>query len=144
MKSPIKTLEGLLGLGGGGLGLALTFTLSLVRPRSLDLTAAYASSVSYDSPGALTPQLFSVLSGLPLIAASIFFAGAIAGTWLDLSGQRRAGKQLLIVCLVGLLVAMGTMLIPARASELYVVVCFMPVVGATIIASLRRDSSSAT
>ncbi len=142
MKSPVKALEGLLGLGGGGLGLALTFALSLVRPRALDFSTAYASSVSYDSPGALTPQLFAVLSGLPIIAASIFFAGAIAGTWLDLSGQRRAGKQLLIVCLIGLLVAMWTMLIPAFTMLFYVALCFMPVVGATIIASLRSEPSA--
>lgn len=141
MKSLVKALEGWLGLGGGGLGLALTLALSLVGPRTLDLSAAYASSVSYDSPGPLTPQLFRVLSGLPIIAASVFFAGAMAGTWLDLIGQRHAGRQLLIACLLGLLVAISTMSVSALAMQGYVVICFMPIVGATIIASLRSEPS---
>ena len=137
----LKWLEGVFGLGGGGLGLALTFFLPLVGSNTFDLSTAYATSVSYDSPGVLTPHVFAILSGLPVIVASVFFIGAFGGAWLDLVGQRRAGKQLSVACLIGLLVSIVTVSLIAFTIEYYLVICFMLILGATIIASLRREPS---
>lgn len=142
MKSLIKALEGWLGLGGGALGVATVFAMSLAGPRAYNLASAYAKAVPYDSPGIFTPQVFLALSALPFIAATIFFAGAGTGAWLDLTGQRRIGKLVLVTCLVGLLGAMWTATSISTTLTVSIWICFLPILGATIIASIRKEPSS--
>ncbi len=141
MGSLAKTLEGWLGLGGGALGVVSVFALSLAGPRAMDLAGAYAAAVPYDAPGVFTPQLFMALSVLPIIAATISFAGAAVGAWLDLTGRRPLGKQILIVCLIGLLIALWTATSVSLTLVISILIGFLPILGATIIASARREPS---
>ncbi len=141
VSSLAKSLEGWFGLGGGALGVASVFVLSLAGPRAFDLTSVYAAAVPYDAPGVLTPQVFMALSVLPIIAATVSFAGAIAGTWLDLTERRQPGKRILIICLAGLLISIWTATSVSLALTASILVCFQPILAATIIASIRREPS---
>jgi hypothetical protein len=142
MTSLVRTLEAWLGLGGGALGVVSVFALSLAGPRALDLSSAYAAAVPYDTPGVFTVQVFTALSALPIIAATICFAGATAGVWLDLIGRRQLGKLILIVCLGGLLVAYWTAVSISLTLTICIVVFFQPVLAATILASVRKEPQS--
>lgn len=135
----MKTLESWLGIGGGALGVAYFLYLSIFGASALDFTTAYVRAVPLDSPGAMSQQLFTLLSTAPFVAASVFLAAAIGGTWLDVQGRRQAGKVTLSVCAVGLLIAATTMPDFALSSRIVAMMGFFLILGATIVAYLRPE-----
>ncbi|HEX2347642.1 MAG TPA: hypothetical protein VHI51_04320 [Ktedonobacterales bacterium] len=135
----MRWLEGWLGVVAGVVGLIATFVSSISSPGWLNMAAVYAD---YLAPGgySISPQLIRLLTGLPTITTTLLFAGVLWGVWLDLSGERRRGRTLLLGC------ATMIVLLAAFAPTVSVRMTLIPSIPfavlalvAGVIACLRRE-----
>ncbi|HET9110880.1 MAG TPA: hypothetical protein VFN78_08665 [Ktedonobacterales bacterium] len=92
----MKWLEGWVGAVGGIAGLVMTAIFSITSPYTLNMQDVY--SRYYATTGGLLvgAQWIRLLTGLPSITATVLFACALWGLWLDINGQRTRGRILLL------------------------------------------------
>ncbi len=135
----MKWLEGWLGTAAGGIGLLMTFFSSVFGVRTMNLMDVYTA---YSTDGRLQAgaQWIRLLVGLPLITATLLFAGVLWGVWLDLSGQRTRGRVMLLACATLLLL---TPLLATTTATTMLLLPIMPfawlAVAVGILACLRRE-----
>jgi hypothetical protein len=141
----MKWLEGWLGVVAGGVGLVVTFLSAVFSPRTLNLTSVYAAYYSPSGGLPVSEQWIRLLIGLPLITATVLFAGVLWGVWLDLSGQRTRGRVILLTCATLLL------LTPLLSTSLATTMMLLPAmpfamlaVATGFLACLRRERRTPT
>lgn len=136
----MKWLEGWLGAVAGAVGLIATFVSSLALPHTLNWLDLYTQYAASGGGYVISPRWIILLTGLPTITVTLLFAGVLWGVWLDLAGERRRGRTLLLGC------ATMIVLLAAFAPTVSVRMTLIPSIPfaalalvAGVIACLRRE-----
>ena len=94
----MKWLEGWVGALGGIAGLVMTVMVSITTRHTLNMSDVYSAYYAPTGGLLIGAQWIRLLTGLPSITMTVLFACALWGLSLDLSGQRRRGRILLLGC----------------------------------------------